>query len=141
MELVVDANVLFSALIAEGKTRELLYSEKLNLIAPEFLLTEVENHEKEICEKSGLSKEDFEFILILFRKRIDIIPREDFEEYLIRANKRCPDPDDTEYLALAMSEDAILWSDEKKLKDQDEVEVISTSELITLLKKKKSKTN
>ena len=138
MKLVVDANVLFSALIARGKTRELLYSEKLNLIAPEFLLTEVEKHQEEICEKSGLSKEEFEFVLILFRKRIDIVPKEDFEEYLIRANQHCPDPDDTEYFALAMSEDAILWSDEKRFKDQDEVKVISTSELISMLKKKKS---
>ncbi len=136
MKLIVDANVLFSALIAGGKTRELFYSEKLNLIAPEFLLTEVEDHQEEICEKSGLSEEEFEFILILFRKRIDIVPKEDFEEYLIKANKYCPDPDDTEYFALAMSEDAILWSDEKRLKDQGEVKVISTSELISMLKKK-----
>lgn len=138
MELVVDANVLFSALIAGGKTRELLYSEKLDLIAPEFLLMEVESHQDEICEKSGLSKEEFEFALILFRKRIDIVPKEEFEEYLIRANQHCPDPDDTEYFALTMSEDAVLWSDEKRLKDQDEVKVISTSELISMLKKKKS---
>ncbi len=136
MKLIVDANVLFSALIAGGKTRELFYSEKLNLIAPEFLLTEVEDHQEEICEKSRLSEEEFEFILILFRKRIDIVPKEDFEEYLIKANEYCPDPDDTEYFALAMSEDAILWSDEKRLKDQEEVKVISTSELISMLKKK-----
>ncbi len=138
MELVVDANVLFSALIAGGKTRELLYSEKVNLIAPEFLMTEVENHQEEICEKSGLSEEEFKFVLILFRKRIDIVPREDFEGYLNRANEHCPDPDDTEYFALAMSEDAVLWSDEKRLKDQDEIEVISTSELIRMLKRSKS---
>jgi len=40
MEMVVDANVLFSALIKEGTTRELLLSNEFVLYAPEFLLDE-----------------------------------------------------------------------------------------------------
>jgi len=41
MNLIVDANILFSALIKEGLTAELLISDKLQLFAPEFLFTEV----------------------------------------------------------------------------------------------------
>lgn len=45
MDLVVDANVIFSALIAgQGKTHELLFNNTLQLYAPEFLLEELRKH-------------------------------------------------------------------------------------------------
>jgi len=40
MKLIVDANILFAALIKEGSTAELLISDKLQLFAPEFLFAE-----------------------------------------------------------------------------------------------------
>ena len=42
MDVVIDANVLFAALIKEGASRRLLMSDMLTLYAPEFLLEEVE---------------------------------------------------------------------------------------------------
>jgi predicted nucleic acid-binding protein len=38
MKLVVDANILFSLLIKQGKTAELFLNLSLELYAPEFLL-------------------------------------------------------------------------------------------------------
>jgi len=45
MELVIDANILMSALIAiEGVTFDIIFNDRVKLFAPEFLLDEVENN-------------------------------------------------------------------------------------------------
>lgn len=40
MKLVIDANILFAALFKDSLTAELILSDELQLIAPEFLLEE-----------------------------------------------------------------------------------------------------
>ena len=51
MELVIDANVIISALISSsGKTAEMLFSDRLKLYAPEYLMDEISKHKKEISE-------------------------------------------------------------------------------------------
>ena len=47
MELVVDANVVFSALIKEGVTIKLLFDPNLILYAPDFFLEEFNKHREE----------------------------------------------------------------------------------------------
>ncbi len=74
MLLVVDANILFSAIIARSKTCDLMFSERLQLIAPEFLFIELEEHKDEIIAKSSLSEDDFNEFVNLLKERIDIIP-------------------------------------------------------------------
>jgi predicted nucleic acid-binding protein len=134
MLLVVDANMLTSALIAAGKTADLLFCEQLQLIAPEFLFLEIEDHKDEIVAKSSLSAAEVEEFLSLVKERVVVIPRQEFERYLQEANRLSPDPDDTEYFAVALRFDATLWSNDKKLKEQQsKVTVLSTAELIALV--------
>ncbi len=45
MDLIVDANILFAALIKNSMTAKLMFVERLHLYAPEFLLDEFEKHE------------------------------------------------------------------------------------------------
>lgn len=133
MLLVVDANVLFSAIIARGKTADLVFSERLELVAPEFLFKELREHKKELLAKSSLAEEDFEQLVSLLEERIDVIPRQEFERFLEEANRISPDPDDTEYLALALRLGAAVWSNDEGLKRQSRVRVLTTAELIGLL--------
>ncbi|MFZ2071311.1 MAG: PIN domain-containing protein [Halobacteriota archaeon] len=133
MLLVVDANVLFSAIIARGKTCDLIFCEWLQLIVPEFLFMELEEHKEEIIAKSSLSEDDFVEFVNSLKERIDVIPRQEFERFLQEANRISPDPDDTEYFALALKFGAVLWSNEKRLKKQPKVTVFSTSDLISFL--------
>ena len=66
MKLVIDANILFAALIKEGPTAELLISDKLQLFAPEFLFTEFSKYEELILKKTHRTKEEFnEFLELL----------------------------------------------------------------------------
>ena len=55
MDVVVDANIVISALVKRGYTLELMFSEDLRMFAPEFLIEELLEHKDEILLKSGLS--------------------------------------------------------------------------------------
>ena len=54
MKLVVDANVVISALIADSKTRERIVLLEPDLLTPEVIHDEIENYEAFVVEKSGM---------------------------------------------------------------------------------------
>ncbi len=59
MNLVADANILFAALIKEGKTIEILLNSLFNFYAPEFLFEEFKKYREEILHKTYRNKENF----------------------------------------------------------------------------------
>jgi predicted nucleic acid-binding protein len=131
MRLVVDANVLFAAMIKEGFTAELIISDKLQLFAPEFLFTEFVKYEDLILKKTHRSREEFNQFLDLLKEQITIIPKKEIIPFIDKAEKISPDPKDTVYLALAFALKSDIWSNDKKLKQaQQEIIVVSTEELI-----------
>jgi len=74
MEIVVDANILMSALVTtKGFTYDLIFNDKIRLFTPEYLLEEFEEHKDEILEKSGLTEEELNLFLSLISARIDFI--------------------------------------------------------------------
>lgn len=133
MDLVVDANILFAALIKDNITAELLFKDIFHLYAPEFLLEEFVKHKEDIIVKSDRPKEDFERFLDVLKSRITFYPYNDFKHCIERAMKITPDPDDTEYIALALSIKASIWSNDKALKDIEGLDVYSTGDLIKLI--------
>lgn len=130
MRLVIDANILFSALIKDGKIAELLVNNMGELYAPDFLLEEFKKHKKELLGKTKRSNQEFEFIFGLLKQMIISVPFSDYATFLPRAAEISPDPDDVPYLALALKLEIPLWSDDKKLKQQSHVRVYCTRELL-----------
>lgn len=134
MKAVIDANIVLAALIArEGLTKELLFSPNLELVSPEFLLEEIEKYRSLIKDKTGYSEAELNLALSIILSRITIIDSTEHECMRSRARQIAPDLNDMEYFAVALKYDCILWSNDKLLKSQTEVRVLSTSELITLL--------
>jgi len=134
MELIIDANVVISAIISlRGKTRDLLFQDSIRLFAPEYLIEEFEKHKKEVIRKSGLSEKEFDLALSLIFSRIDFVPFSDFGIFIRKAEKISPDENDTEYFALALKLGIPIWSDDKLLKQQKIVKVYSTIELLKKL--------
>lgn len=131
--MIVDANIVISALISEeGKTRDLIFLTKFSLFAPEFLSKEIEKYRELIIKKSGLNEESFEVAKSLIFSKINLIPSSEFEKFLPKAKEICPDESDEEYFALALSKNLPLWSNDKKLK-QGFIKVLTTSEIIEML--------
>lgn len=141
MKLVVDANILFATLIKESSTAELFLSDKLNLYAPEFLFDEFAKYEQYIIEKTKRSKQDFIQYLNLLKDEIEIVPLKLIMPFIDKAEKFSPDPKDSVYLACALAINSKIWSNDKKLKDeQNNIEVLTTEDLIFkvgILKKEK----
>jgi len=67
MKLIVDANILFSALIKDGLTAELLISDKLQFFAPEFLFIEFAKYKDLILRKTHRNEEEFNHFLEILK--------------------------------------------------------------------------
>ncbi len=129
MDLIVDANILFSALIKDNLSYNILLSGKFYLFTPEYIFTELEKHKEEILEKIERTTEEFFSLVETLKKRIAIIPFEELVPYVEEAEKLTPDPDDMVYFALALKLNCAIWSNDKKLKDQNQIKVYNTHEL------------
>ncbi len=132
MDLVIDANILFSALIKSGKTEEIIFEEDLHLFAPEFIFEEFGKYKDLILEKTERTTEEFEELLLILKKKIKTIPNEDTEKFIKIAREISPDKNDVDYIALALKLKCPLWSNDKELKKQDAILVYSTEDLVKL---------
>lgn len=129
MDLVVDANVLFAALLKNSFSYHLLVGRKHHLFTPECIFIELEKHKEEILNKTERTTEEFFRVIEILQRRITLIPLEELTLYVKEAEKITPDPDDMAYFALALKLNCALWSNDKELKKQDVIKVYSTHEL------------
>ncbi len=84
MLVVVDANELFSLLIKGSEdARGILLSDKVELIAPEFILLEFANNEKEILSKTHKNEKEFSEVLSSIVDRIKLFPKQEFGRCII----------------------------------------------------------
>ena len=137
MDLVVDANILFSALIKNGTTRSLMIFERFNLYSAEYLFEEFEKHIKEIRTKIKINKNELKDLLniLLLESNITFIPLNDLKPFKEKAMQISPDPKDAVYFSVALKLNCPIWSNDKKLKNQNHVKVFSTSDLVKILQK------
>ena len=127
---IVDANIICSGMLSKGKTIDLLFSDKIDPVAPELIFSEFESHKAEILVKSKLPEEEFNTVFALLRKRIKVISSDEFKDKLAEANKALfPHTKDTEYVVLALKLRCPLWSKEKLLKKLSIVEVLDANEI------------
>lgn len=136
MELIVDANVLLSSLLKDAITRELLLDSRLTLFAPEHLLLETSRHLKQSSElrrRMKLSNQELQELFLLLTGRIETISKEIYQPFYQEALAMAPHLEDAPYLALALFLKLPIWSNDKGLKGQDRVKIVSTQELIKSL--------
>lgn len=133
--LVVDANILFAALIKEGATRRILLLSGHDFFAPEHSIYEFKKHLPELQKKTGLPEEKLNNRLdeLLEVSEITLVPFEEFKKQKNLAEKISPDADDTAYIALALHLGCAVWSNDSALKKQGKVRIISTKELLEQL--------
>lgn len=132
MKLVVDANVVISALIADSKTRELIVTLEPDLLTPEVIHDEIGNYESLIVKKSGMELERVRQFMDLLFQCVETVPASEFYPNIEQAEEAIgdTDPDDVMYVACALARDAGVWSDDSDFDEQDLVPVYSTTEVI-----------
>ncbi len=132
MQVIVDANIIIALLIKPSRLIDLFFDGRLSLYAPQLLFQELENNTGEIIKKSRLTKEDLSWLQTILKHNIEVIPEEEFLKFREKADEICPDKKDVVYFALALYLNCPIWSNEKKLREQDKVQVYATHELIRI---------
>lgn len=130
MLLVVDMNILFSFFRRSSFTRELLTNPNLKLCSPAYALDELNKHLDELMSKAKISIGTFELYKTLLSWFVEFVPLSGYRDFRNEAESICPDPDDTQYFALALKLSCPIWSKDKRLKEQSSVKVFTTAELI-----------
>lgn len=132
MDFVVDANIIFAALIKDNFSYYFLFEKEFHLFTPEYVFIELEKHKEEILEKTERTSEEFYRLIEVLKRRLIIVPLEELTKYIEKAEQISPDRGDIAYFALALKLNCSIWSNEKKLKQQDEIKVYHTHELVRL---------
>ena len=103
------------------------------MYAPDFFIEEFIKYEDLILKKTHRTKEKYIEILHCLKDTITTIPEEEFSEFLDEALKVSPDEKDAPYIALALKLNISIWSNDKKLKEQNRVKICSANEVIDIL--------
>lgn len=132
MKLVIDTNIIISALIREGITRKMVLFPGIKLFTPEITFNEIENHIGIITTKSKLPKDDIQQILNVLKNNIKTIPESRWWNHFNQATNVIgkKDPKDVPFIAvaLALTVDGI-WSNDKDFESQSIFKVWKTTEL------------
>ncbi|HIG98530.1 TPA: hypothetical protein HA231_03860 [Candidatus Woesearchaeota archaeon] len=131
--VVVDANILISLLIAKGSKQELFFSGHITPHSPELALFEIGKYWKRISEQSGLPEKELKLTFACVKEQLTILSLPEIRERLSEAKLISPDKDDAESFALALKLNCLIWSEDKLLKKQPRVEVLTTPELLSKL--------
>lgn len=134
MKLVIDTNRIIAAMIRDGASRKILFSETLDFVSPDTAITELYEYEEEISRKACIDHKRFAFIISSFLEKIEIKPKSEYEHFLEESKSLIKDPDDVPFiaLALALKLDGI-WSDDKHFLEQSKIKVFRTIDMLKLI--------
>lgn len=149
MRIIVDANIVFSAILnTNSKIADLLLNSNgiFDFIAPDYLLTETIKYHKKISLISKMTIDEVQSIEIKVTKPISFlsgihVPESDW----IKAEQLVIDIDskDTPYVAFSMFFKSKIWSGDKVLRNglitKGFSKVITTDELLEIREKRRKK--
>lgn len=136
MKIIVDVNVVLSALIRDSTTRRIILTSNIDFYFPESSLHKIRKYKNYILEKSGLDEGSYYFILTNLFKHIRLVPDEDVLKNWDEAKKIMEkiDEEDVVFIAAALSFDnSVIWSDDAHFDKQNKVEVLKTRDMVRLL--------
>jgi predicted nucleic acid-binding protein len=118
--IVVDANILFAALISNNrKTRLILANHQYKFYAPKYLFVELFEHKETILQKAHISEAEVYELLDNILQNIHFVGNDFISTTLYwQAYRLCKDADedDTPFVALALALKAKYWTRDETLK-------------------------
>ncbi|MFH1101269.1 MAG: PIN domain-containing protein [Methanobacteriota archaeon] len=132
MNIVIDSNILFSALIKDSLTRRLILDYEGTFLFPSYIFEEMEKHKRELLKKSKMTSKEFNSLLSYLLRKVLIVPTSSLIPYKKQAYEivKDIDPDDVLFIACALAyPTSFLWSDDKKLRRQSIVHILNTKEM------------
>ncbi|MBS3067107.1 hypothetical protein J4450_00270 [Candidatus Micrarchaeota archaeon] len=135
MDLVVDTNILLACFKPNSVTRRLIAIEDLHLFTTEYQLIEVKEYVGKIADKYSLSESFIEETFMFLEEHLEIVPKEDYQNFISKVENLISDKDDLPALALAAAKNIAVWSNDPHFEEQDKIKVYKTKELIELIKR------
>ena len=120
MIVVVDTNIIFSALLPESsKIRDVLLKKEHRFYCPNYFFTEIFKYKEKILKYTRLNESELYDYLNRIPENIRFIKGEVVsKENRLTAFNLCKDIDerDAPFIALAIEIEAHIWTGDKKLK-------------------------
>lgn len=135
MKIIVDVNIVLSALIRNSSIRQLILETRNELYFPEPSLHKLRKYRDYVIGKAGLNEKDYTRLLAILFKYIKVIPTEEIKEKWDEAKEimKHIDQEDVVFIAAALSLDSsAIWSEDKDFERQAKVKVLKTRNVINL---------
>ena len=135
MKIVIDSNIIMSALIKDSITRKIIVESNNSFFHPKIALRNLEKYKSELIEKSNINEYELNEVLKDLLGKISLIEDEEFLVKLDEAKEIMGtiDIEDIPFIAAALTINADgIWSFNKHFLQQDKIKVITTEELINI---------
>ena len=132
MRLVVDTNRVIAALIKDSISRRIILHLNAELITIPLLKEEILKHKQVVISKSGVNETELDLVLQKLYSKMIFLSEESIKKYRQEAIKIMDqiDPDDSQFIAVALATKADIWSDDKHFQQQKKIKVWKTKDLI-----------
>jgi predicted nucleic acid-binding protein len=135
MLAVVDANIVFSALISKGTPFSVFMSNKaltyFEFTAPEYMLSEMDEKWERIKTYTHLDEKDLDDAYSFIKTQISIASLAEFADMMPEAEKL--NQKDAPYLALAMKLGSPIISGDIRLSLQKRIEIIPPTKALEMI--------
>jgi predicted nucleic acid-binding protein len=139
MDVILDMNVLMSALIRESYTSELVLKVAKaghRLWIPEAAAKKLMAYRKYISRRKGCPPADVDALIRELLTHLNILPHARISAHIPKAKAAMDsiDPEDSIFVACALSlPGSVIWSNDKHLKKQGLARIYTTDELLKAL--------
>ena len=135
MNLVVDTNILILFFRQNPVYNIISNSKSLNLklFIPQYAIDELERNINDIINYSKKREEEIKELIIKLKQHLIIIEAEKFKSFEDKVKKLAPHEKDIPFFALALYLNAYIWSNELAFKDQSEIKILRTRDLIEII--------
>lgn len=133
MKIIIDTNILMSALIKDSLTREIILKSDFDFYYPELSFGELKKYKDLILMKSNMNEADYRNLLTKLFNKIKIVREDKITNNLEEAKNIMLkiDPNDVVFIAVSLAvKDSIIWSDDRHFQKQSEIKIITTKEMI-----------
>lgn len=135
LRLVIDANIVFAALVRNSLTRKLIIEAPVYYYSPAMIAEEIRDKIALISRKNSLTRKQNLETFNRLLAHITLMEPETYWQMLPKAVEIMEDVDvnDSPYLALAMSfKNDGIWTEDTDFEKQTTIKVWKTKDLLTL---------
>ena len=103
LTIVIDSNILFSALIKDSCTAELVFNKTLSLFTPDYMIEEFLKYQSYLFKRTLRTKQELIKVAHMMNRVLKVVPESEYAVFIKEARHICPDDKDAMYFALALS--------------------------------------